>query len=252
MDLKEKELTATTNRLKSEDKSSKNTEVDESDTQSRCINSKNIKILAIMIAIFVIIIIIVLCITLINRNKKKDEEKDDLSYKAIQIQETEEIIYILATYNSQRSIPLRLFNPSRIGIDEQNYTIDEIGPSNTTRRLREVAITDGVIIPEETKTIQIKINFNYPLTNLDFMFEGCSNLVKINLAYLNSPNITSMIYTFTNCISLETVDFTSFTSSYVENMDFLFSGCTSLVNIKGFENLNTSSVQKTAGMFLEC
>ena len=231
-----------TNRFDSE-----KTEANEPDTKSRCLNAKNIKILVIMISIFVIIAIVALCIILIKIKKKNEEEKYVISYK-----EPEENKYILTIYNSQKGIPLRLFNPSRIGLDEQNYTIDEIGPSNTTRRLREVAITDGVIVPEETKTIQIKINFNYPLTNLDFMFEGCSNLVKINLAYLNSPNITSMIYTFTNCISLETVDFTSFTSSYIENMDFLFSGCTSLVNIKGFENLNTSSVQKTAGMFLEC
>jgi hypothetical protein len=40
---------------------------------------------------------------------------------------------------------------------------------------------------------------------------------------------------------LEIVDFTSFSSSKVEKMDFLFGGCKKLVNIKGFENLDTSS-----------
>ena len=84
------------------------------------------------------------------------------------------------------------------------------------------------------------------------MFEGCSDLVKIILSYLNSTSITSMIYTFTDCTNLETVDFTSFSSSNIEKMEFLFAGCSNLVNIKGFENLDTSSLQKTAGMFIEC
>ena len=108
-----------------------------------------------------------------------------------------------------------------------------------------------MIIPEITGTIQIKLIFNVYLTSLDFMFEGCSDLIKLSLTKFNSTSITSMIYTFTNCINLETVDFTSFSSSKVEKMDFLFGGCKKLVNIKGFENLDTSSLQKTAGMFIE-
>ena len=35
-------------------------------------------------------------------------------------------------------------------------------------------------------------------------------------------------------------------------MDFLFSGCRNLVNIHGFENVDTSSLIKTAGIFLGC
>ena len=35
-------------------------------------------------------------------------------------------------------------------------------------------------------------------------------------------------------------------------MDFLFSGCRYLVNIHGFENVDTSSLIKTVGMFLGC
>ena len=77
-------------------------------------------------------------------------------------------------------------------------------------------------------------------------------LIKVSLSNLNSSNITSMIYTFTGCKSLETVDFTSFSSSKVEKMEFLFSGCNNLINLKGFESLNTSSLLKTSGMFIEC
>ena len=202
-------------------------------------NNKKIKILlAIFIPIILIILIIVLCVTLIK--KKKDEPKINEEYN-----------YITATYNSQKGIPLKLFNPSRLGLTDHNYTIEQID-TRTTRRLEELNVTDGVIIPEITGTIQIKINFNESLTSLDFMFEGCTDLIKASLSKLISSSITSMIYTFTDCTNLETVDFTSFSSSKVEKMDFLFGGCNNLVNIKGFEQLDTSSLQKTAGMFIEC
>lgn len=118
--------------------------------------------------------------------------------------------------------------------------------------MQQINITDGVIIPEITGTIQVKISFNEPLTTLDNLFEECTDLVKITLSKLNSSSIASMMYTFTDCTSLETVDFTSFSSSHVEKMEFLFAGCTNLVNIKGFEQLDTSSLNKTAGMFIEC
>ena len=148
-------------------------------------------------------------------------------------------------------MPLKLFNPSRIGLIDQNYTIKEF-TTKSTRRLKELNITDGVIIPEITGILQIKIIFNVLLTSLDFLFEGCTDLIKVNLSKINSSLITSMIYTFTDCSNLETVDMTSFNSSRVQKMEFLFGGCTNLENIKGFENLDTSSLEKTAGMFIGC
>ena len=122
----------------------------------------------------------------------------------------------------QKGIPLKIFNPSSLGLDSQSYRIEEVS-SGKTRRLREVAVhdgVDGVIIPEETGTIQIKISFNTPLTSLDFMFERCTDLVKINLTNINSPSITSMIYTFTDCINLQVVDMTSFPSAHIKKWIF--------------------------------
>ena len=90
--------------------------------------------------------------------------------------------YIAGIYRAQKGIPLKLFNPSRLGLSDQNYTLEEIG-TNNTRRLQEFNITDGVITPEITGTIQIKLIFKVSLTSLDFMFEGCSSLIKLSLIF---------------------------------------------------------------------
>ena len=80
------------------------------------------------------------------------------------------------------------------------------------RRLKEIFATGGVIIPETIEIIQIQIIFNQSLNSLDFLFERCTDLIKVDLTNLNSPSITSMIYTFTDCSNLETADLTSFNS----------------------------------------
>ena len=237
MEYDEKDLSPTTKRTFQEDK-----EVNPKKEESKqsTWNKKKIKMLLyILIPILVIVLVIVLCETLIKK-KKEDEKKEANNYN-----------YITVTYNAQKGVPLKLFNPSRLGLTENDYTLEQIN-TGTTRRLQELNITDGVFIPETTDTIQIKITFNKPLTSLDFMFEGCSNLIKVSLSKIDSSLISSMIYTFTDCSNLETVDLTSFSSSKVEKMEFLFAGCNNLVNLKGFEKLDTSSLQKAAGMFIEC
>ena len=234
MDPNQNEFVRTVRKMDNEEE---NNQIPKADNNKTCMDKKKIIIISIVASVLVIVLVVVLCVTLIKKKKK--------------IPEINEESYITATYNSQKGVPLKLFNPSRMGLSDQNYTIQEIN-TNKTRRLQELNIRDGTIIPEITGTIQIKISFNESLITLDFMFEGCTDLIKVSLSNLNSTSITSMIYTFTGCSNLETVDFTSFSSSKVEKMDFLFGGCTNLVNIKGFEKLDTSSLQKTAGMFLEC
>ena len=174
MDLKEKQLSVLPEPTQSEEKRVRTTENDEPEPKKCCISTEKIILIGIIAAILAIILILVLCLTLIKKDKKKEENEEDALLKANKER------YILGTYNMQKGIPLKIFNPSSLGLNSQGYRIEEVS-SGKTRRLREVAIHDGVIIPEETGTIQIKISFNTPLTSLDFMFERCTDLVKVNL-----------------------------------------------------------------------
>ena len=219
-----------------------NTENDnkeENNNSSCCKKNKKMLIIILILSIIVITCVVLLCVFLIKKKKKED---------IIEINSS----YVIGTYKAEKGVPLKLFNPSKIGLKEGNYMVEEISQINNTRRLEQINITDGIYIPQNDETIQIKITFNESLNTLDFMFEGCTSLIKIDLSELNTQNVTSMIYTFTNCEQLQTVNFTSFQSSNIVKMDFLFSGCSDLVNIVGFEELDTSSLTKTAGMFLGC
>ena len=143
MDLKEKELTTSVEQTQSEEKRVRTIENEEPEPKKCCISTEKIILIGMIAVILAIILILVLCLTLIKKDKNKEENEESALLKANKER------YILGTYNMQKGIPLKIFNPSSLGLDSQSYRIEEVS-SGKTRRLREVTIHDGVIIPEET------------------------------------------------------------------------------------------------------
>ena len=251
------------------------------DRKNNVIKRKILKLAIIIGIIITICIIICLIILFISSKSKKDENFHEIENTSTSInndedtnlneKETTNIIIdegknvkdkdiiindkndysFTATYKTKNGESLKIFNPSRLGLKEGDYFIYESSEDSNLRRIEELEIDDGILNSTKNGITTIKVNFTSQLSNLDFMFEGCENLINVNLSNLNS-SIDSMIYTFTNCKNLEQVDFTSIDTSNVTGMDFLFAGCDNLVELTGFESLNTSSVTKTAGMFSEC
>lgn len=100
--------------------------------------------------------------------------------------------------------------------------------------------------------------------NMTGMFSRCWSLKSIDVSNFNTARVTSMNSMFKECSSLTTIDVSNFNTSRVTDMGSMFAtgrrvnqvvigsidGIESnLVDIKGFENLNTSSVQFIDGMF---
>jgi len=203
--------------------------------------------------LFLIIILIVICIIgtaayLIYKFLKKKEVKSIDN----NIEKEKKEHYFTAIYKSQNGKNIKIFNPSRVGLNEGEYFIYELSGESNLRRIEENDEINGSLNSTKNGLIKIKVNFSNPLTNMDFMFEGCEDLINVNLSEISSPSINSMIYTFTNCRNLQQVDFSSLDTSNVTSMDFLFAGCNNLFELINFENLNASSVTKTAGMFSNC
>ena len=123
-------------------------------------------------------------------------------------------------------------------MNESEYKVFIPTGNSTLRKLEEIESNYGVINCTGNGLFKIIVNFTKALSNLDFMFEGCENLISANLSQINSPSLQSSIYTFTNCKNLKQVDLSSIDTSKVTTMDFLFSGCNNLIEIKGLEKLN--------------
>jgi len=132
---------------------------------------------------------------------------------------------------------------------------------------------------EKDGKYKFEIVFNDDITDLIGFFEGCTNIISLDLSNFDSRNITnmkcmlsgcqklkeikglnhlitnkvtSMKAMFQNCHEITFLDLSNFDTSNVTNMSFMFTGCNSLKEIKGINKLITNKVIEMEGMFLYC
>ena len=101
---------------------------------------------------------------------------------------------------------------------------------------------------------QINFNNNFntsKVTNMFYMFSGCSSLTSLDISSFNTSNVTNMAYMFNECQSLTSLDLSNFNTSKVTDMGTMFRLCVSLtfLNLKSF---NTSNVLNMFGLFMAC
>ena len=121
---------------------------------------------------------------------------------------------------------------------------------------------DGYIIGEEDmrlpewldytdEIITAKINVT-GMTNCNYMFDGCDNLVKIDISDWDTSSVTNMKAMFAWCQKLQSLDdFETLDTSNVKNMSRMFQGCMGLSQIK-FKHFNTENVENMDYMFANC
>ena len=87
-------------------------------------------------------------------------------------------------------------------------------------------------------------NFNSSLvTEMCFMFCGCSSLNSINFKNFNTSQVSHLHDVFSGCSSLTSLNLSSFDISKVIYMDNLFYGCEKLeyINIKNFKEIQVGN-----------
>ena len=121
---------------------------------------------------------------------------------------------------------------------------------------------DGYIIGEEDmrlpewldytdEIITAKINVT-GMTNCNYMFDGCDNLVKIDMSDWDTSSVTNMEAMFAWCQKLQSLDdLETLDTSNVKNMSRMFQGCMGLSQIK-FKHFNTENVENMDYMFGNC
>ena len=98
---------------------------------------------------------------------------------------------------------------------------------------------------------QIKYNFKKNLTNLGYLFCGCSSLTNINISNFNTKNVNNMNNMFSDCKYLTNINLLNFNTKNVINMSYIFKGCEYLTNVD-LSNFNTQNVNKMSYMFSGC
>ena len=89
------------------------------------------------------------------------------------------------------------------------------------------------------------------VTNMSWMFRGCSALENLDLSSFNTANVTDMHDMFENCICLKSLNVSSFNTAKVTDMGNMFSDCRSLTTLD-LSNFDTRNVKTMSGMFYGC
>ena len=89
------------------------------------------------------------------------------------------------------------------------------------------------------------------VTNMGYMFSGCTNLTSLDVTKFNTANVTNMSDMFRNCSALTSLDVSKFNTVNVTNMGRMFSNCSALTSLD-VTNFNTEKVTYMVYMFSGC
>ena len=89
------------------------------------------------------------------------------------------------------------------------------------------------------------------VTDMSYMFSGCSKLTSLDVTHFNTANVTNMCYMFNSCLMLTSLDVTKFNTENVTNMNKMFYGCSKLTSLD-VTHFNTTNVTNMGYMFSGC
>lgn len=89
------------------------------------------------------------------------------------------------------------------------------------------------------------------LTDCEGMFSRCSDLIGVDLTYMETANITKISGMFNGAAKLEYVNFPNSSFPKVTTSSSMFNGCTSLASINNFD-FRPEAVTDISAMFKDC
>ena len=125
--------------------------------------------------------------------------------------------------------------------------------NNFVKKSPDLVIDDSVTSIASlcnSSPIAPKIICNSNVKNMSFLYSFNKSKI-IDVSGLNTSNVTDMSYMFNGCSSLTSLDVSNFDTSNVTNMSSMFGDCSKLTNLD-LSNFDTSKVKNMLGMFYRC
>ena len=89
------------------------------------------------------------------------------------------------------------------------------------------------------------------VNNMNSMFFECNSLTTLNISDFITTKVTDMGNMFESCKALTTIDVSCFDTRSVENMSWMFARCSSVQNLD-LSGFNTEHTKQMSGVFLYC
>lgn len=89
------------------------------------------------------------------------------------------------------------------------------------------------------------------ITDINSMFNGCSNIIEIDASKLDTSKVTNMNNVFDNCSSLYKLDISTWDTSQVTQISGMFGSCSSMIELN-LSNFNTENLTSIVYTFYGC
>ena len=102
--------------------------------------------------------------------------------------------------------------------------------------------------------IEIKLIEIHNITDMSYMFSGCSSLSNISdISKWKTNNVNNMSYMFSGCSTLSNLpDISKLNTNKITNMNYMFNGCSSLSSLPNISKWNTNKVTDMNCLFYRC
>ena len=217
-----------------------------------CMHKKKMYIIIGVTAAFVVTLVVVLCVYLIKKSKRN--YNNNITLSVYSDNDDKEISFISNDFNIDESF-IKNENITML-IDDSKYSF--IKSKKLKKGEHKIIISfDDIFKYCQSMFKNCKditgINFNMTgyCNNIEYMFNGCSSLKKLNFIKINTSKANNMEEMFNGCNSLENIDLNLFETNSVTNMKRMFNGCKNLKYLD-LHNFDTTYVTNMEEMFNEC
>ncbi len=127
--------------------------------------------------------------------------------------------------------------------------------------IRAVVMKEKVVFPpvvmrlfqnfKECKAMDLSGVVTDQVTDMYYLFGGCSQLESLDLSSFRTGNVETMSSMFSYDYSLKTIDLSSFSTKKVKNMSYMFDSCDALTSLD-LSNFTIGSETSTLRMVASC
>ena len=135
------------------------------------------------------------------------------------------------------------FNSVKSGVMAVDFVDKGIRPMKTSSWFYDMNRLTSIEHLENLDTSRV--------TNMGYMFYGCSKLASLDVSGFDTSSVTSMSNMFRGCWTLTSLDVSGFDTSRVTNMAYMFYGDTALTSLN-VSKFDTSKVADMSSMFETC
>lgn len=158
------------------------------------------------------------------------------------------------------TLKIQTSSPKIIG----NGPINEVGLFEGYSKVESITGLENIDFSEVTemiwmfygcsklKSLDLSSFNTSKVTNMKNMFFGCNALESIILSSFNTSKVTNMYGMFYNCNALQSLNLSNFNTSEVTDMSYMFNNCSALTSLDLSGSFNTSKVTTMLQMFWGC